>query len=52
MAKQTKLNMPRLQESAPSIFDYNVNPRTGKWYHWDSLIKVTTGILAFYLLLR
>ncbi len=33
--------MPKLPEEAPSIFDYNVNPHTGKWFHWDTMIKVS-----------
>ncbi len=40
MSKQTKLKMPKLNEEAPSIFDYNVNPHSGKWFHWDTMIKV------------
>ncbi len=43
MTKQTKLSMPKLSEEAPSIFDYNVNPHTGKWFHWDTMIKVSSS---------
>ena len=38
LRKQTKLAMPSLPAN-DSIFNYNVCVHTGKWTHWDTLIK-------------
>ena len=36
--KNLSLNMPTLPEEDNSIFNYKVNPHTGNWTHWNSVL--------------
>lgn len=36
--KNLLLNMPTLPEEDNSIFNYKVNPHTGNWTHWNSVL--------------
>ena len=37
LRNNTSLNLPQLP-AGDSIYDYNVNPNTGKWTHWNNQI--------------
>ena len=39
LIKNTKLKMPKLPDG-DSIFNYNVNVHSGKWFHWNSLVSL------------
>jgi hypothetical protein len=39
LSKNTKLKMPKLPDG-DSIFNYNVNVHNGKWFHWNSLVRL------------
>lgn len=47
MNKNTKLKMPKLPDG-DSIFNYNVNVHTGKWFHWNSLVNYSRSIFQIF----
>ena len=37
--KSTTLKLPDFDNSDDSIFDYKVNPHTGNWTHWNTVLS-------------